>query len=457
MSGREALSSIERAILDVRSEENRLAVMLQSATEEAVQLHARKAENFKALAAIELDSLACDQVAGELDTVERRAMELLERRRQRLAETAERRSKALAEATAAQTEHAKWAASVEAAHNRIDQLTAAVETRVKSEPEWVTQQERVTQAKAIAKAAADKAAQSEADRKSKGKPYESDPLFMYLWRSEYGTARYHAGPIRRYFDGKVAKLVGYDSAQANYRLLTEIPLRLRQHAGRLAEEADGELAKRTTIERHALEADGVLALETDLDAAEKDLAQSEEHLSHTKAELTALDADRAATNDEAGDPDYQQALEMLTERLSREDLGGLYQKALRTPNPDDDRIVQSLQKQEYAIAQTDNQIQEIRRAAIEVAKKRAELEQSRSRFQQAGYDDPLGGFVNGALIGTILGGILNGSRSSGTLDGVFNDGFRRRLPPSNGGFGGMRLPGGGSRGDGGGFRTGGDF
>ncbi|MBV8360325.1 MAG: hypothetical protein JO189_20695, partial [Deltaproteobacteria bacterium] len=81
ISGREALSSIERAILDVRSEENRLAVMLQSATEEAVQLHARKAENFKALATIELDSLARDQVAGELDVVERHAMELLERRR----------------------------------------------------------------------------------------------------------------------------------------------------------------------------------------------------------------------------------------------------------------------------------------------------------------------------------------------------------------------------------------
>ncbi|MBV8359655.1 MAG: hypothetical protein JO189_17220 [Deltaproteobacteria bacterium] len=384
-------------------------------------------------------------------------MELLERRRQRLAEAAERRSKALDEAAAAQTEHAKWAAAVEAARNRIDQLTAAVETRVKSEPDWTTQQEHVAQATATAKAAADKAVQSEADRKSKGKPYESDPLFMYLWQSEYGTAHYHAGPIRRYFDGKVAKLVGYDSAQANYRLLTEIPLRLRQHADRLAEEAHGELAKRIAIERRALEADGVVVLETDLDAAEKNLAQTEERLSRAKAELTALDADRASVNDEASDPDYRQALEMLTERLSREDLGGLYQKALRTPSPDDDRIVKSLQEQERAIAQTDSQIQQIRRTAIEVAKKRAELEQSRSRFQQAGYDDPLGGFVNGALIGTILGGILNGSRSSGTLDNVFNDGFRRRLPPSNGGFGGMRLPGGGSQGDGGGFRTGGDF
>jgi hypothetical protein len=230
---------------------------------------------------------------------------------------------------------------------------------------------------------------------------------------------------------------------------------LRQHADRLAEEANAQLAKRTAIERRALEAEGVVALESDLDAAEKNLTQTDERLSRAKAELNKLDADRATANDETGDPDYRQALEILSERLSREDLGELYRKALGTPNPDDDRIVKSLQEQERAIAQTNSQVQQIRRAAIELAKKRAELEQSRSRFQQAGYDDPLGGFVNGALIGTILGGILNGSRSSGTLDHVFNDGFRRR--PAGGGFGGMGVPTWGSGESGGGFRTGGDF
>jgi hypothetical protein len=451
MSGRETLSSIERAILGVRAEENRLAVMLQSATEEALQLRAQKAENFKALAAIELDSLARDQVAGDLDAVERRAMELLQRRRQRLAEVAERRSKALDEATAAETEHAKWAAALEAARSQIDELTAALETRVKDEPDWAMQQARVAQAEATAKAAADKASQAEADRKSKGKPYENEPLFMYLWRSYYGTVRYRAWPIRRYLDGKVAKLVGYDSACADYRMLTEIPLRLRQHADRLEEAAHGELAKRTAIERRALEGAGVVALETNLDAAVKNLEQTETRLSRAKSKLSELDAE---ANDEAADPDYRQAVETLTERLSREDLGGLYQKALRTPGPDDDRIVQSLQQQEQAITRADTQIVEIRRAVIQLAQRRVELEQSRSRFQQAGYDDPLGGFVNGAIIGTVLGGILNGSRSPRNLDDVLSDGFRRQAPRGFGG--GMRVPGGRSWG-GGGFRTGGEF
>jgi hypothetical protein len=231
---------------------------------------------------------------------------------------------------------------VEAAGNRIDELTAMVEAPVKSDPDWIAQQERVAQAEATAKAGADKAARSEADRESKGKPYENDPLFMYLWRSGYGTASYRGLPIRRYFDSKVARLVGYDSARANYYMLTEIPLRLRQHAARLAEEANEELTKRTSIERCALEAEGIAALENDLDAAQKSFEEVEARLSRAETELSTLDAEQSTANDEQHDPDYRQALDMLAERLGREDLRALYEKALRTPSPADDRIVQSL-------------------------------------------------------------------------------------------------------------------
>jgi hypothetical protein len=348
-----------------------------------------------------------------------------------------------------------------------------VESSIKSDPEWVAAQQRTVQAEAIAKAAAEKTAQSESDRQSKGKPYENDPLFLYLWKAGYGTASYRGGSIRRYFDGKVAKLVGYDSARVNYHMLTEIPLKLREHADRLVEETNNEIAKRTALERRALEDAGIVALESELDVAEKTLQQAAARLSQANAALTALDADESAGTEEQRDPEYRQAVDLLAERLGREDLRTLYERALATPNPADDRIVQALQEGERAIAQAETQIQEIRNTSVQLSGKRAELEQAKGRFYQAGYADPMGGFVNGALIGTVLGGILNGSRSSGSLDAVFQDGFRRRGPSSYGGFGGgMRMPGGGSwggsfgggggggsfgGGGGGGFRTGGGF
>jgi hypothetical protein len=182
ISGREALSSIEQAILKARSEESRLIALLQSATDETARLRAQQAEDFKALATVRLDSLARDEVVRQLDIAERRALELLDRRRAALADAGTRRSKAIEAASTAEAEYSAAGAAVEAAAERIDELVAKVEGKIKGDPAWLAKRERVARAEEIAKAGADKAAQAEADRESKGKPYENDPLFMYLWR-----------------------------------------------------------------------------------------------------------------------------------------------------------------------------------------------------------------------------------------------------------------------------------
>ncbi len=92
---------------------------------------------------------------------------------------------------------------------------------------------------ATARAAHEKAAQAEADREEKRRPYEADPLFMYLWRRRYGTRDYAASPLVRFFDRKVAHHIGYEAARVNYALLLELPERLREHAARLGAAGTG--------------------------------------------------------------------------------------------------------------------------------------------------------------------------------------------------------------------------
>ncbi len=97
-----------------------------------------------------------------------------------------------------------------------------------------------------------KAAQAAADRDEKRRPYEADPLFMYLWRRRFGTKAYRAFSPVRYLDRKVAHLVGYEGARANYATLLALPDRLAEHAARLrAREAEGgdvaEIAARPEV------------------------------------------------------------------------------------------------------------------------------------------------------------------------------------------------------------------
>src|SRR3954468_17364573 len=63
--------------------------------------------------------------------------------------------------------------------------------------------------------AEEKAAQAEADRDEKRRPYEADPLFMYLWRRRYGTRDYQASNLVRFFDRKVAHLIDFETARIN--------------------------------------------------------------------------------------------------------------------------------------------------------------------------------------------------------------------------------------------------
>ncbi len=82
-----------------------------------------------------------------------------------------------------------------------------------------------------------KVRQAEADRDEKRRPYEADPLFMYLWRRGYRTRSYRANWLVRYFDRKVAHLIGFETARINYAMLMQLPIRLREHVDRLQNEA----------------------------------------------------------------------------------------------------------------------------------------------------------------------------------------------------------------------------
>ena len=92
----------------------------------------------------------------------------------------------------------------------------------------------------IIRRAEEKASRAEADREEKRRPYEADPLFMYLWRRGFGTRDYRASPLVRYFDRKVAHHIGYEAARVNYTMLLELPDRLREHAERLKKEPRGQ-------------------------------------------------------------------------------------------------------------------------------------------------------------------------------------------------------------------------
>lgn len=460
ISASETLSTIERAGRELRNDEDRLGAIIENAAAETARLRGEQSELFRALARIRLDTLQQQPVIGRIDDAERRALAAIEEQKQRLEALARRRQALRLEIEQAQDDNTARAAAVSRAAEAVAALEEATERRLADDVEWQAQAAAVTGAEARADAAEEKAQQAEADRDEKSKPYLADRLFVYLWDRGYGTAEYRGGRFARMGDSFVAKVVDYEPARRNYFSLTEIPRRLREHAERLKGEVAAEQEKLESLERAALEADGIGALEAALQAAESDLAEAEKQLAGLEAEDRSVELDRERLLGVEGEHGLMGALEELAASLQRDDLRQLMRAAMQTPTEDDERIVRRLQEIEMTIERWDQEAKQARDASIELARKRAELERSRDAFRDAGYHRRGGGFSNDKLIGDIIGGIIGGVLSSGELRDALRSGYRpsgKRSSRSGGSiFGGSSRGSSGRRGSGG-FRTGGRF
>lgn len=458
-TGRQTLASIERAIADLHREESQLDQALRSAIGDAERLRKERGESLRELARVKLDEMAAGRLANGLDAGERRAVQLLDDYRLRIAAAAERREALVKEVASAEAHRHGAAGEVEQALEVVEGLRAQAESRVQATAEWGAANSVLAEAGAIASEAEKKAASSEAELGAKQKPYDDDPLFIYLWRRRFGTADYRAGNIARMLDRKVADFIGFHGARANYAALIEIPLRLREHASAKRVLADERKAALSEIERRAMLEAGVDAKERVLSEARHKLAAADDAVEKKRAELRKIDEERAALVSAGSNSAYDEALTTIASADSKDDLATLYLEARRTQTGTDEAIVRRLETVDATTQKTDAEIASLRRSAQDLARRRLEVEQVRDRFRGAGYDHPHTTFGNDVDIADVLKGLVNGAIRSGVLWDLLRQGYGYRAPQGRPDFGWPKspfpfpIPGGGTIGSsGGGWR-----
>ena len=449
-TGRETLGSIESTIAKLHREESQLDAALRSAVSDSERLRKERAEALRELARVKLDEMAAGRLVQNLDAGERRASQLLDEYRGRIAAISEHRETLLKEVAQAQTERDAAARLVETALDAVEAVRADVEGKVKALPAWQEAKAANDAADAVATEAEKKAALSEADLGAKRKPYDDDPLFIYLWRRGFGTGRYNAGNFTRYMDRMVADFIGFGAVRANYAALTEIPLRLREHANAKRAAACEKLTALSVIERHAMLEAGIEPKERALAEARQRLAAADKGVEDRQVALRKVDEERG-TLVSGTNPAYEEALATIALADSKDQLAALYQEARRTPTGADDAIVRKLETIDAAVSKADSEIAGLRRTAQDLAHRRLEVEQVRDRFRGAGYDHPHATFGNGDAIANTLKQVLGGMAGA-VLWEVLQGGYSNRGPRGRPDFGyptspfPFPPPGGGSSG-----------
>jgi len=286
---------------------------------------------------------------------------------------------------------------------------------------------------------------------------------MYLWQRRYMTPDYRANRIIRSLDNWVARLIDYRETRADYHMLNELPVRLREHADQAIEEAERQQQALLALERQAAEKDGLGALQTALDKAEAHLQQINDEIEDCEKQYQELLGQKAGFA--AGEDEHtQKAVEILAAELEREDTIELYRQAQATPRPEDDVIVMQLHKLQQEESEINERLSDLKADRQQQRKALEELSKLRSEFRRSNYDAGFSSFPANLGLGMLLGEMLRGGRSSGSAWDRIGNAQKWDLPDigglggsKGGGFGGFGGFGSGGGFGGGGFRTGGGF
>ncbi|MBI4774161.1 MAG: hypothetical protein HY788_08280 [Deltaproteobacteria bacterium] len=461
ITGRDTLREIDNHVLQAQSRIADADREMDDLTSQLNRSRMETAEQYRDLAKFRLDEIKAgtvtdrlnkahlaipalmDQHKQALETLEKdivqvqQRLDMLNRQRETRCDTRDRAADALQE----RLENSKSALEKTEGYRRQDEKTAA--------------------AVLLAQRADEKASQSEADLSSKGKPYQDDELFMYLWARGYLTPDYAHGGIVRMLDEWVARLIRFKETRADYHMLNELPRRLREHATQAAEEADRQRQSLLEMERQAAEKDGAVPLQAALGTAEKQLQEVNEEIETEEKRYRELL--RQKNDFGAGEDEYTRtAVAMMVDELEREDIIALFEQARSTPRPADDAIVMRLHQLQQAQKTLTDRISELKRNLEQQRNALEELAALREKFRRSNYDARHSTFPSNLGLGILLGEILRGSLSSGGAWDRIDRAQKWDVPHVGrsgrgfGGFGGGGFRGGGGFG-GGGFRTGGGF
>ena len=454
-TGRDTLGSIDTALQQQVAKIQSIEEQIGSLREQMTGLAGADLQDFRELATLKLGSFGSQDMLDQLDKAEQKALAILERRHSSGQAIDDDLAAAAVRISQLGEQRAQQAEAVDEANAAVEQAEAAVFTRLETDQDYAPRMEHARELDRMAAHAEEKARQSEAEKDEKGQSYRGDHLFMYLWNRQYRLPAYSASGLIRWLDGKVARLIGYDDALANYTRLQELPLRLREHADRVKAEAEAEIAAVEAIYDKARTDDGVPRLDEGLKSQQETLENIDQEIHRVELEQQEL-LDRKGALAAGDDDETRQAVDYLAEAYSREDLLQLLQEAVATPMPEDDMIVGRTVRRMQERQDLDASIDQLK-AALEQHKDRlSELREVRNEFKRHRYEGRDSSFAGGSLMGVILGEFLNGMLDRGGLWDEIRRQQRRAPRTRPGGAWGpwgdrRRNEGGFGRGSGGGL------
>ena len=413
LNGPEVLRAVEEAQRDVRREEDESLRRLARAVELSTKLHAQEGDLYRQLAAARLEAAAHAQMSAIIAEAEERATTTL---RQHDAALSEAQAKlARLDAGLAQAGADRAAQQIDAARRagELAALAAKARPRLGTDPDYAAKQAAAEDIAKLAGTAREKVGEAEAERERKGRPFRDDPLFMYLWNRGFGTDTYRANVLVGWLDARLADFIKYRRARASFGLANDLPLRLREHAERLAERARAAAAEVAALESIAVDSAGGRAAREALEAAVwriDGIDQEMVRLQDERDEAMKVARELAQGSDAA----TSAALDEIARLLARPDIKELLTDARATPTGQDAVILQQFSELRQRAVEETAEAREQRSRLKVLAARRRDLEDIQYEIKVRGFDNPHSGVLDARLAADELNALLRAEINAAT-------------------------------------------
>jgi len=418
ISGRDALKRMDGTLKRARRDLEQLDLELLASSRAVTENKLRQARAIDGMARIRLDAARQKEVTQHLEAATNEVNTLLAQRDAAIESLNEQLRDAGDALDELEERRRSLHDDVDRAARQLAEREAAVQGSLQDNDAFNAQLERAHEAEAIAKRADDKAELARDDRTRKGKPFEADELFMYLWQRGYGTSEYAAWPLARLLDGWVARLCGYGEARPNYWLLLEIPQRLAEHAEHARDAAEQALDALQDIEEQAARDGQVPEARNALAEAERRQDTLDEDIEAAEGRLRDLQAEHNRYT--AGEDGHlAKALRVFSATLERRGVDELMQIARATMTDEDDALVDELRHLRKQYAELKDELGSNRSQQDQRVARIRELEEVRRKFKRSRYDDLHSRFDKGdsieRMIGEVIAGVIQGTALWKTL------------------------------------------
>ena len=236
--------------------------------------------------------------------------------------------------------------------------------------------------------------------------YENSRLFMYLYNRKYGTSEYESRGLTKRLDRWLARYIGYTKARRSYDFMKVTPGLMANELQRRRAQFDSLMDQIEAIETKVENEVGLTAV---VDEGERLGLKRDELVNQIEDHNIQLEQDQielAVSRDSKG-KHYEDALTRMRSHLEDTEEAVLQERARKTEEEKDDRIVADIVELNDHIGDLQPEILLLVGKRKSLNEKQAGLDDIVQRFRSSNFDSNRSVFPDDFEIGMFIGRYMN--------------------------------------------------